>query len=176
MSSGLPPGEINPYASPTVVNSPVPLDAGIGVWRDGHLIVMHQDSRLPACCVKSGIACRTTSRVEVFPSKLSEVPLRIAVPLAAWWRHLAVYCREYLWLFGIVVIFSAIGLSSLMQWLVGNAFMIPDMLVAGMLFIAITAFGMLFGSPLDCVRSDGPYLWLRGASPRFLEKLPDWDA
>jgi hypothetical protein len=166
--------DINPYAPPAVPDPLLPLHAGPGVWRDGYFVVMHQESELPLVCVKTGLACRQRVRVEVFPMQLSKMPRRIAVPLASWWRIWAVYCREHVMLLGIGLVFGAQGLDSGMKWIFGGDFLVANVFAAGAIFVILALCGMFWGSPLDCVRSDGPYFWLRGACPRFLENLPEW--
>jgi len=52
-----PRGEINPYASPQEAGGyEGRTPYGVGVWRDGRLLVMHKDAKLPPICIHSGHA------------------------------------------------------------------------------------------------------------------------
>ena len=49
------PAELNPYAPSAVAPSENPLAAiGVGCWRHGTLLVVHEDAELPPICVKTG--------------------------------------------------------------------------------------------------------------------------
>jgi len=46
--------EINPYASPAEAGGYDRQPFGVGVWRDGPLLVMHQKAELPRFCIHTG--------------------------------------------------------------------------------------------------------------------------
>jgi hypothetical protein len=179
MANDLPkrsPGEINPYASPQVPDARIAYaDAGIGVWRDGELTVMHELAVLPPFCVKTGQPTSKRATVQIFRMELSSAPRRMAVPLASWWRVASVWCKDWLGCSGFALIFFAIAATVWIErWTGWDDLEVNAVLVAGAVFFGMVAWGLLFGDPVDCVRSEGSYLWLRGADRRFLNRLPEW--
>src|SRR5262245_20300823 len=47
--------DINPYASPTIPGGYDPSGVpGVGVWRDGEMLVVHSQATLPFICIETG--------------------------------------------------------------------------------------------------------------------------
>jgi hypothetical protein len=168
-------GEINPYASPQV---PDPrkayADAGIGVWRDGELVVMHERSVLPAFCVKTGRPTLGGATVEMYRMELSSIPRRIRIPLASRWRIWPVRFIEQAAPLGLGLMFGTLLTALVIRRATGWEIEMYAAVAAGAAFILLVACGMLFGEPLHCVRSEGSYVWLQGADRRYLDRLPEW--
>jgi hypothetical protein len=167
--------DTNPYAAPATGDGPVPLEVGVGVWREGHLIVMHESASLPPFCVKSGMPALRRAIVEIFRFELAAAPIKLAVPLAHWWRIVAVWCRYHVLLLAVGVMLPAFMLAPMLKRLTGDQMEVQIAIGAGAFYLSLFAFGIIFGSPLNCVRSHGHYIWLKGADLRFLDRLPDWN-
>jgi hypothetical protein len=175
MPRELPPDDINPYASPTVPNSCS--DPDIGVWRDGEYLVIHTNAHLPPICIETGQPATHTWNLDLtwnYPIDWSTRVLRMRLPLCRNSYHKHMTRRFFCALAFIVPISCWSGSIFLFQ---GN---LPDTLFWGLVGLSIS--GMVMGAlilrdkPLRFVRVSGRHLWLRGASPLFLEKLPEWGA
>ena len=58
--------DVNPYASPAGAGGYEPvLDRGVGVWRDGDRIVLHQAAALPRICLMTGKPARFGFPLEI---------------------------------------------------------------------------------------------------------------
>jgi hypothetical protein len=174
-----PPSEVNPYAPSAVVDPQAELaQAGVGVWRDGKLLVMHRDAVLPDICLKSGqpatrrfkqtLACRDRK-----PFSRAKT-LTLQVPLSDRQFFLA-GVGSWLLACGVVALYGMLGVT------VALAAGRLDPPYAGYLIVAVLLVlgvvlttGGFLREVVHVHRWRGDYLWLSGPGSRFLEQLPDW--
>jgi hypothetical protein len=170
--------EINPYASPaTASDMRAEEGPGVGVWRDGPHMVMHQAARLPPICIETGEHATDWRRFNViwyYPIDWSQRVLPLDLPLSP-----AAYARHgRLVLIGRVVLFSPIIVLVLTfmaagqvapAWLFG---VLGIAALCGVLGWYVVYF--LDGRPVRFVRVRRGYLWLSGFNSRFLDHLPPW--
>ena len=165
-------GDINPYAPPRVLDPPAKMDPGVGVWRDGELLVMHRAAVLPPVCVKSGRPATMWTDLIVdltLLSMLAKGRLTVRVPLS----DRAVWVRRYgprFWL-GIASVALA-GLIPLyfLSPIAFEVLALIDVLVGLIALLSALKYYQL----LTCIRAQGDYLWFAAAHRRFLAKLPPW--
>jgi hypothetical protein len=61
----LPEKRVNPYEAPSVLGPSIrAAEMGIGVWRDGDLIVLHNDAELPPFCIVTGVPTPLQAMIE----------------------------------------------------------------------------------------------------------------
>jgi len=198
--------EINPYAAPENWDytdaqiTGAPLDEvgnQIGAWRDGRLLVMHKQARLPDRCVKSNAPTSPDQRWRhkftwCHPAVLFTVLINFLVLFVAYLifrkqatievgimpsfldrRRRAMTIGWLLMAGGIVGLIAGIVVVTDMnadtsQWGV------PAMLVSAIV-ILLGAGWAGFGSRIvTCQKMNKHYVWLRGVHPDYLETLPDW--
>jgi len=168
----------NPYASPRVPAPLVAAGRGAGVWRDGSLFVMHEFAALPPYCVKTGMPARYMAYVRA-PWLCESFRLyidapQIAVPLAQRWRSVAARLR----LVSLIVAFGGYYFGMLTEQLLGKLpgrpMGVAASLVGGAISLALVIAIFVIGDPLKHDHTEGPYHWLKGASPEFLKRLPEW--
>lgn len=167
---------INPYAAPTVSNAAFDSAyAGIGVWNDDGLLVIHSDAELPPYCLRSGEP--TDERIFIEAGWLYRsftIRLRakvLAVPLAKPWR-----VKWAKWLLALWVLLGGSIIAGMFDILGDRAW--SGILVVEAVFV-ITTITLVWWfrddiRPLIWVRSEGQYRWLKGAGPEFLKRLPQW--
>ncbi len=167
----------NPYAPSAVLDPREELAAaGVGVWRDGRLVVLHRDAPLPAICFKTGrpathwFTYYLAWNRHFFSSHVEQ--LRLRVPLCRW-RHNLTRLRWILLGLGLAVL-------ALLAWWAPNLHLLPDPYQAlvvfglGSLMVTLILTGVALGEPVQLRRYRGNYLWLSGAGEKFLVHLPAW--
>jgi hypothetical protein len=169
---------INPYASPAEAGGYDRQPFGIGVWRDGSLLVMHQKAELPRFCIHTGesaVGGREYVLVWKPPGAIFTTSKPVLIPLC---RACA---RQFLRL--RLQVFSAIGLAAVGA---GMAFATPLLgnwnSMVPIVGVGVVIFSILYGlyalgmngRSLIVVHSHGDYLWLQNVHPEFLQRLPDW--
>jgi hypothetical protein len=171
---------INPYESPVVPLAELPrID---GPWRHGQLLVMDIRSELPPFCVLSGEPADGAREVDIVGRKAGELftsTFNIWLPLRR--LHLQSY-RSARWRsviglgFGALTILGVICLPMManrLQDLLACA-MCP-LIIFGFVGVALWLSAYQFSKgPLLFVRAERNYLWLAGAHPKFLARLPEW--
>lgn len=185
MADALPTPEINPYAPPRVFDPPVKPDPGVGVWRDGNLLVVHRDALLPPVCVKSGQPAAEWVEVPVSFvdfSTLSRIKFTLRAPLSArsmWWRSNGPRIS-------LVVAAIAFACVPLLLSLVQSAYEPPYRTPLlerpyGSVLVGAVAVGLIavlhalsYWRLLEFQRFQRDYFWFTGAHRRFLEQLPPW--
>ena len=172
------PESVNPYA-PSAVTDPREnfLSAGVGVWRHGDQIVMHCDAQLPPICLITGQAAAgwfiKTLHWSPRPFMLWPRVLHLRVPLGPRHYFRVTRLRWVLLGLGIALLGAIICLSPYLDEMP----VIPAVVVAlggGVGAVILLVIGIHLGELVHVVRSDGNYLWLSGAGPAFLAKLPHW--
>jgi hypothetical protein len=173
--------DLNPYASPTAPpTAQPPFDVGVGAWRHGSLLVIHQDVQLLGICVKTGRPATQWRLVKIR------------------WSHPLIWPREYLhlWLplcdrrafwMGRGRRIAALGsvlLCAIVLSLLVASILLPGILQNGELVILVWGSGAVggillcwwfsLGIPLVFVRRKRKYFWLSGAHRQFLASLPNW--
>jgi hypothetical protein len=166
--------EINPYASPAI---PGGYDAsgGIGVWRDGDRLVLHQKADLPRFCVVTGEPARFGYYFEIawnYPGDLDHRLLGLYVPLCA-----RIHRAYRLWRWAALLIpLVALGICAASIYNFGLDHIATYIALPG--FLAAFAAGIYIyvqhSEFLYFVAVHGDYLWLKGADNRYLDRLPDW--
>ncbi len=172
---------INPYAPSAVANEARP---EVGVWREGSLLVMHKDAMLPRMCIATGLpavgACEfravwkgagdLLSSAKVLQLPLSQVP-RDAFARA----RLQSIIGLGLALLALITCFMTPVLSQLGDWAV-PAVLLPSIAMG---FVGIGLWWVNYrtlSEPVKVVYAHGPYLWIAGTHPAFLDHLPPWPA
>lgn len=174
-----PDGDLNPYASPQVPNPLVDLaHLGVGVWRDGQLIVMHKDAVLPPFCVKTGEPTRKTVYVDAMwlckSFQIYIVGPKLTVPLADRMTLISAWNRQFI----VPLVFAVFVVCFILATWIGNylgqRFEVPAGLLAGIISIGLVVWACVAGDLLTLVRTEGSYHWLSGAKEPFLNRLPPW--
>lgn len=170
--------EINPYASPAEAGGIDRQPFGVGVWRDGPLLVMHQKAGLPRFCIHTGepavgareyvLAWRPTGAIFT-TSRSVLIPLCPACARQFQRLRLQVFASLGLIVAGVALTF------------VGAAFGVwpRPIIVTGLALIALATLYGLYAlgtntRELIVVYAQGEYLWLRGVHPNFLSRLTRW--
>jgi hypothetical protein len=172
--------ELNPYAAPAEAGGyDTQAAAGIGVWRDGNLVVMHRAAPFPPVCIRTGqpaVRYRRYGLLWSYPIDWSTRRLYL---------HLTLCETEYRryrarWWVGALAV--ALPLLIIFWGLATNRQQLPDWL--SMLLGMLTPTGIVLmavlrwwdGRPLKFIRVRDNYFWLSGADERFLAQLPLWGA
>ena len=170
--------EINPYASPAEAGGYDRQPFGIGVWRDGPLLVMHQKAELPRFCVHTGepaVGGREYVLVWKPPGAIFTTSKPVLIPLCR------ACIRQFLRLRAQLVM--ALGLAVVAGGLVFAAALFDEWTwIAVMTGLCLGTFAVLFGlyalgtnsRSLLVVRSQGDYLWLQDVHPGLLQHVPVW--
>lgn len=170
---------INPYAPSAVANDARP---EVGVWREGPLLVMHKDATLPRMCIVTGlpaVGAREFRAVwkgarDLFSSgkymylPLSQEPLRAFAQ-----ARLQSLIGLALALVVMIVFFLLPVLSQLGDWVV-PAVLLPSIAMG---FVGVGLWWANYrtlSEPVKVVDAHGPYLWMAGTHPAFLDQLPAW--
>jgi hypothetical protein len=175
MNEGPRPPDINPYASPSVPDPLVRPDPGVGVWREGTLLVVHRDAVLPPICVKSGRPASEWIEVTL-PAidmlNLGQTKTVFRVPLSARAR----WMRSYGASFALVLAVIAAVLIPF-TWAVGPPPLEPLGLFTGTCIVTALICvlqAIMLRQVISFVRLKGSYFWFSGAHRRFLAQLPPW--
>jgi hypothetical protein len=171
--------EINPYASPIVPDPPLPFaEAGVGVWRDGGHLVMHQKAELPRYCIHTGepaVGGREYVLAWKPPGALFTTSKPILIPLCRG------CIRQFLRL--RTQVFAAFALGIVGAGIIFSTAFVGDWAqIAALSGVGLVAFAILYGlyalgthsRALFVVRSQGDYLWLQDVHPDLLKRLPPW--
>jgi hypothetical protein len=173
---------LNPYASPAEVGGyDAEAPAGIGVWRDGQLVVVHRKAAFPSVCIFTGRPAERCRRYGLVwshgPFDWTTRRLYLHVPLSA--APYRAYRRRSL--LGTLALLGPFVLLVLLLLVLSNDPFIQTLrrlsmvlLLAGFLVWAILRWWD--GQPLRFVRFRKPYFWLAGANESFLVQLPPWTA
>jgi hypothetical protein len=162
--------------------------ASDGVWREGQLIVMRQGALLPKRCLQtnetiSGPYKKITLYWHspwLFFLILAHLILFIIVALAArksvtleiTMGPKMLQRKKRLQLIGVVIM-----LSGIIESILALSQSEPDGLhiLIGVLALIVGLFVAVAGSQTLMVqRMEGNYIWLKGASPAYLDSLPEW--
>ena len=164
--------DINPYAPPRVLDPPVKVDPGVGVWLDGELLVIHRAAVLPPVCVKSGGPATMWIDLPIdltLLSMLAQGRLTVRVPLSErgdWVRRYGL--RIWLGITGIAM--AALIPLYFLNPLVFEVLALIDILIGLIALLSALKYHQL----LACCRAQRDYLWFAGADRRFLAQLPPW--
>lgn len=174
--------ELNPYQAPaTADRSVIYSGTGVGVWRDGDKIVMHEEAQLPPICIKTGVP--TTRRLVVWANwavpkgTFRIAPPRIAIPLSQGWRIFAASCNKNPRGLAFVVFLPTVLVAMIFEQAWGlrfGALMHWGAMAGAVIFLVALGWVSIAGDLLECVRSEGQYHWLQGACEQFLNQLPQW--
>jgi hypothetical protein len=168
----------NPYAPSAVVDPRQELaEAGVGAWRDGDLLVIHRDARLPEICLKTGQPAGRRLTVKLAWDEhwwsLRKQTLRLELPLSERSYFAATRLRWLLVALGMAVL-AALGviIPRLHHWPSGQGALV--IFGGGSSAITLLLCSVALGEPVAIRRVRGDYLWLSGAGQRFLQQLPVW--
>lgn len=172
------PPDTNPYAASAVAKpqaEPAALGVGIGVWRDGDFLVLHREAVLPDICLRTGLpATRRLAHKIAFGGSFFRpgVAVTIEPPLCKQ-QYFLVQAGWWLLALGVTGLFGlAIAVATLTRLRPPDAG--PLILTVMVLLGVVLVTGGLLCEVVYVRRWRGDYVWLRGASGRFLEKLPPW--
>lgn len=168
-----------------------PGESGLLVWRQGTLLVMHKDSKLPDRCVKSNQAAdgftlrrRLSWHPEYFyllvlvgvliyvvVALCVQKSATIHIGLSHEWAARRRWRILFAWL-------TAIGGFAVMIYGIAGAerdspvaFLIP---VGILTFLAAIVAGLIGARLVVPTRITDKYVWLKGVHPDYLETLPEW--
>lgn len=171
--------EVNPYA-PSAVAAPYSgaSELGVGVWRDGNLLVMHRDATLPAICLKTGAPASHWLVQKIgwqdswFAITSHQYELRLPLSARRYW--LATRLRWWLLGLGAVAILLLVVVGMQLDRLPDG--ISPRQSIFGVASLAVTLFVVAYnvGTAVTPRRFRGDYIWLSGADSRFLAQLPPW--
>ena len=177
MGSPSPQADINPYAAPLgEAQADWSLVAGVGCWRHGSLLVVHEDAQLPPICVKTGrpaAGYRPTRVRWSHPLRWPWEYVGFQVPLSEWSLFSFGRGRPLVLVAAVAVTASLIALATLDLPIPVDA-RILLLLIGGAISLTLFASYAALAQPLWFVRRRRKYYWLSGANRRFLEKLPPW--
>ena len=170
--------DINPYASPAEAGGYDERQRlGVGVWRDGRLLVMHQRAVLPRFCVHTGERAVGGRKFIWKPGNIFTGARTILIPLCG--DCIRDYQRLCLWSFagfgcgiaGLLVSFAASWLGD-WRW-VGTVAAVALGVVGALVWVRAV---QTLGWRLAVVRIQGDYFWLTEVHPGLLRQLPEWPA
>ena len=169
--------ELNPYASPIIPDPPLPFaEAGVGVWSDGNMLVIHREAPLPPICIRSGKPAD-----EWVPLKIKwsygfgqpRLRMTMQVPLTRQWVYW--HTRGPLIMFALATVLGlGAVLSMLLQFNLSEGATAVLLIALGMTAFTFVLIGISFMRLLEFVRVKGNYFWFRGAHRKFLDQLPPW--
>lgn len=191
MSDVFMPDYDNPYAPPKV--APPIIDNRMGeskgLWRKGHLLVLHKHAPLPARCVKSNMpADRRLKRnlywhhpaiyLAVFIGVLVYIILAVVLRKTAtiniglseeWFaRRRRAIAMGWLLALGSIGAFS-FGVARADQdwsvWLIG---------LSPLVFLVGALYGLIGARMVVAQRISDDYVWIKGVCPDYLDGLPNW--
>jgi hypothetical protein len=166
---------VNPYA-PSVF--PATFDAtgelGVGVWRDGNLLVVHWQAELPQVCVKTGEVATAFMEMTVKARNPDTRPPQFTLRVPVSQRAIRARIR-----------WPRVGFAAALLGGVGfllSLFIPRDLLPIyvwpGIWAAVFGGVGLIVASRysqfLDIVRRDGEYFWFAGAGEAFLRNFPTW--
>lgn len=165
---------LNPYAAPTGVDEYRPEGPGVGAWRNGELVVIHESVNFPERCIWTNQA--TNRRFQqsftygpwVFSST---IPFEYSFSAEALRKVTGNMLASLGMVAASLVILTAIfalqaNHVAYFTWL-SPIFMITMMIGVGMLF-------RYSRSPLSLIHHEQKYYCIRGAKEPFLKSLPKW--
>lgn len=170
--------EINPYTSPAEAGGYDRQPFGVGVWRDGPLLVMHQRVELPRFCIHTGepaIGGREYVLAWRPPGGIFTTSRPIFIPLCR--ACAGQFQRLRLQVFASVALASASAGLMFVGGALGDWPIAFFLVGLGLVGFAILYFLYALGinsRELIVVHSHGEYLWVREAHPEFLSRLPPW--
>jgi hypothetical protein len=173
--------EVNPYAAPLGEAQPDwSLAAGVGCWRHGSLLVVHEDAQLPPICVKTGKPAAAYHGAQIrwsHPLRWPRECFSLNVPLS---QRPLYFFRSGRPLVLAAAIASSTLTAAVLVLMVIAASRVPDDIrttaIAVGAIVSITLFVCYaaLAQPLWLVRRRRNYYWLSGASRRFRDQLPPW--
>jgi hypothetical protein len=180
MSPEIPTSDLNPYASPECVD-PLPTDV-FGAWRDGSMLVIHNQTNLPRVCVVTGkLAAGARDLLVVWksPGDILARQTHLLVPLCRKELDRYKFARRLI-LSGWLLTAGAIAIGVLRLLLLTNDPWTRQILtllavLTGMAGLAAWLIGVAINHiPLTVAMGRGDYIWLAGAHREFLSRLPAW--
>jgi hypothetical protein len=183
MSGSFSSDPLNPYAPSAVAVPQDPLAAaGVGCWRHGSLLVLHEDALLPPLCVKTGKPAAEYRRSPLrwsHPLRWPREYVQFDVPLSPrpifWYgrgRPLVLVLAAAATLLSTAA--AAAGIA-LIESAAGSGEVATMIIVVGVITVCcVVACWSALAQPLWVVRRKKKYYWLSGAKRRFLEQLPSW--
>ncbi len=171
------------YAAPAY---PPPPDRGI--WRDGNLLVMRKEAKLPSrCCVCNelvGLPVPATTLQWIHPEQLAKRssmnPFRytiaeqhkqsIEINLVRCATHERIHSRKLAvrLMAAVVILITVLGIGAVLRWESRSVFNLG--------FWAFLIFGVLIYDPRGFAIKDICYncIWIRGFGGPYLDSLPPW--
>jgi hypothetical protein len=172
MLSNKPVAGPNPYESPATAGGCFSEElAGIGVWRDGSYLVMHQRAQLLGFCIKTGQPAERFVPFKLrwhYPIDWITRRLRVELPFC----DVAYRASRRKRFLGMVVLVGT------MAFLVASQLLLTIHPPQG-LFMLLAIGGIVVSNwlrlpPLKFIRARGDYLWFSGAGTGFLANFPNW--
>lgn len=153
----------NPYAAPAGQADDLP--AAVGTWRDGKLLVVHREAKLPAWCIGCGELAAEAYEL-VLPLEFGRGSLLIMAGFCARCgrRHRSGMQLGYCGYLPLGVgLFAA---NCPLPWFAGLS------LAAVVAWVALSIQVSRYLFQLQLHRRQEPYFAVLGANPRFLARLP----
>lgn len=170
---------LNPYESPKADTSLI--GPGIGVWRQGNLVVMHFDAELQRVCINTGAEAAGAREHRLIwrpPGGVLTREKNLWLPLCR--AHLEAYRRSRIislvgpMLSACCILFMFVvsklwrGMDDRMIFIFGPALILA---IIGVVMWLVTYFQNW--KPLRVVGAKDDYLWL-AVHPRVASGLPEW--
>jgi hypothetical protein len=163
---------LDPYAAPPGLNEyKTDRDPGVGVWRDGKSVVMHYQAALPPRCIVTNDPTETFGKQSITWAHLNDLrgkTVRLNYGLSS-----AIYHRRRRTVIAAFVA-SVVALGPALLLLEDEFWMTAMVLLALVSFVIALRIAWKAACPLTYVSSQQNYVWLAGASPAFLDSLPNW--
>jgi hypothetical protein len=186
---------VNPYAAPQQTGYypqqlPPRLSPFAGLWRDGHLLVMHKLAPLPDICVLSNepatqrlkrklywhhpavyLALLVNLIVYAVVAMILTKKATIQLPLTDAW--LAIRRRRMIFAWSLVLISVVLFAVAVPQ--VDRADWGPFVLIGSVLLgLGAAIYGLVACRLVSPKRMTDDYIWLKGVHPDFLNRLEQW--
>jgi hypothetical protein len=175
-----PRGDLNPYASPQEAGGyEERTPYGIGVWRDGCMLVMHKEARLPPICIHSGHPATAIEAYEVAWHAAGRfLPEKKSLPIPLCDKRFGDYARLHSRTTNAGWLLAAASLGTFFAASNEGAVAAFVLTVAALLALCAVTLWLhaywTFGHPLSVAWSSGDYLWLRDVHGRMLQHVPPW--
>ncbi len=186
--------DLNPYAPPPLVAEYVS-PAGYfgesdGLWRQGKLLVMLKEARLPPRCVKSNqptnqflkrnltwhpqwvlLLILINILICAIVAMIMQKKATIYIGLSPEWIARRRTCIMIAWGIAALAIVMFVGGIVLAQEYDPAAILIG---ISPLLLIGAAIYGLVGSRMVAPTKIDDRFVWLKGVCPEFLAKLPEW--
>jgi hypothetical protein len=170
-------GDVNPYAAPAMPDAIEPFElAGIGIWRHGTLLVVHEAAELLPVCIKSAEPGVVWQTVQLRWSHWAQWPyeyLSLKVAFTDRWQYWLTTGRRFV-LIGVIALALIILAMALSSVLIATELLLMPCVILLVLELSLFVWWLSLQQPLRVVRRKRRYYWLSGAHLDYLSQFPEW--